>query len=379
MSWWRLLLANLQRKKLRTLLTLGSYAVACFLFGVLLAVRAAFYQGVEVAGADRLVVINRVSIVQPLPRSYGDKIRAIPGVAAVTSAVWFGGVYQDERNFFPQFAVEVESYRQMFPEFVIPDEQWRAFLADRQGCVVGEATARRFGFRLGQRIPIRGTIFPGVWEFNLRAIYRGSRELDDTTQFWFHQKYLEERASSFWRGLVGWYTVRVADPEQAVKVAKAIDARFANSPWETRTEPERAFAASFVKQLGNIEFLLLVIGSVVFVTLLLVAANTQALVVRERITELGVFKTLGFSNTHLAFLILLESVAPALLGGSLGLLGARGVAPYLSQALPGMNFALPWEQLLLGLALAVLLGALAGLFPARLAARLSVVQALRRL
>lgn len=379
MSWWRLILANLQRKKLRTLLTLGSYAVACFLFGVLLAVRVAFYQGVEVAGADRLVVINRVSIVQPLPRSYGDKIRALPGVKAVTSAVWFGGVYQDERNFFPQFAVEVETYRQMFPEFVIPEEQWRAFLADRQGCVVGETTAKRFGLQLGQRIPIRGTIFPGVWEFNVRAIYRGSRELDDTTQFWFHQKYLEERAGSFWRGLVGWYTVKVADPEQAVQVAQAIDARFANSPWETRTEPERAFAASFVKQLGNIEFLLLVIGSVVFVTLLLVAANTQALAVRERITELGVLKTLGFSDARLSFLILVESLSPAFLGGSLGLWGARAITPYLGHAMPGMNFALPWEQLLLGLGLAVLVGAVAGLFPAHLAARLSVVQALRRL
>lgn len=379
MSWARLLWANWQRKKLRTLLTLGSYAVACFLFGILLAVRAAFYQGVEVAGADRLVVINRVSIVQPLPKGYGDKIRAVPGVAAVTSAVWFGGVYQEERNFFPQFAVEVENYRNMFPEFVIPEEQWRAFLADRQGCVVGEATAKRFGFRLGQRIPIRGTIFPGTWEFNVRAIYRGQRELDDTSQFWFHQKYLEERAGGLWRGLVGWYTVKVANPERAVEVAKAIDARFANSPWETRTEPERAFAASFVKQLGNIEFLLLVVGSVVFATLLLVAANTQALAVRERITELGVLKTLGFSNPHLAFLILLESVFPALLGGSLGLWGARGVTPFLGQALPGMNFALPWGQLLLGLGLALAVGALAGVFPARLAARLSVVQALRRL
>jgi len=207
MKYCRLLLANLFRKKLRTSLTAGSFAVALFLFGILVVVRGAFHQGVAVAGADRLVVVNKVSIIQPLPLSYRDRLLRIPGVAQVTFANWFGGVYQDERNFFPQFAIDRENYRQMFSEFVLPDNQWQAFLADREGCIVGEALAERFQWKLGDRIPIKGTIFPGTWEFNIRAIYRGKRPQDDATQFWFRWDYLDER-KPYQKGFVGWYTVR---------------------------------------------------------------------------------------------------------------------------------------------------------------------------
>ncbi len=377
MKFRHLILANLLRKKIRTTLTIGSFAVALFLFGLLVVVRGAFNQGVDVAGADRLVVINKVSIIQHLPLSYKERLLKIPGVKEVTFDSWFGGVYQDERNFFPQFAVDVETQRSMFNEVVIPDDQWQAFVADREGCIVGENLAGRFHWKIGDRIPIKGTIYPGNWEFNIRGIYHGKRPQDDTTQFWFHWDFLEERARV--KGTVGWYTVRVANPDDAARVVKAIDAEFVNSPWETRTDTEKAFAASWVKQMGNIEFLILSIGGVVFFTLLLVTGNTMAISVRERIGELAVLKAVGFSDRFVLVLVLVESLAVAALGGALGLILAklftlrgdptRGLLPY---------FYLPPKAMVSGLALALVAGAISGILPAVSAMRLRVVEAMRR-
>jgi len=228
-SYSRLILANLFRRRIRTGLTAGSFTVALFLFGVLAVVRGAFHQGVDLAGTDRLVVINKVSLIQPLPLAYRDRLLRTPGVTQATFANWFGGVYQDEKNFFPQFAIDKDGYREMFPEFAVSDEQWQAFLKDREACIVGEALAERFHWRLGDRIPIRGTIFPGTWEFNLRGIYRAGRPQADTTQFWFRWDYLNER-TPYRKNLVGWYTVRVADPDEAVRIGRTIDAGFVNSP-----------------------------------------------------------------------------------------------------------------------------------------------------
>ena len=378
MKYCHLVLHNLLRRKVRTGLTMGSFAVALFLFGILAVVRGAFQQGVDVAGADRLVVVNRVSFIQPLPFSHRDRLSRIPGVTQVTFANWFGGVYQDERNFFPQFAIDRETYRQMFPEFVIPDAQWQAFLADREGCIVGEALAQRFQWKVGDRIPLRGTIFPGMWEFNIQGIYRGSRPQDDTTQFWFRWDYLDERRS-FQKGYVGWYTVRIAEPDDAVRVIKAIDQGFANSPWETKTDTEKAFAASWVKQMGNIELLLLSIGGVVFFTLLLVSGNTMAIAVRERIRELAVLKAVGFSNGFVLILILAETMVVAALGGGVGLALAKlftlrgdptgGLLPF---------FYLPLNVIALGFGVAIAMGLLAGILPALSAMRLRVIDALRK-
>jgi putative ABC transport system permease protein len=379
MKYRHLIIANLFRKKIRTTLTLGSFAVALFLFGLLATVRGAFNQGLEVAGANRLVVVNKVSIIQPLPISYMDKIARIPGVTLVTHANWFGGVYQDERNFFPQFAIEDETYRQMFPEFIVPEEQWNAFVADREGAIVGENIAQRFHWKVGDRVPIKGTIFPGTWEFNIRGIYKGSRPQDDTTQFWFRYEYLEERENDYWRGLIGWYTVRIDNPDNATHVAGAIDEMFANSPWETKTETEKAFAAGFVKQAGNIEFLLVSIGSVVFFTLLLVTGNTMAIAVRERMRELAVLKAVGFSDAFVLSLVLGESLLLAAIGGGLGLALCKlftlrgdptgGMMPYFYLATP---------VLVLGLLTALAVGVVAGILPAWSAMRLRVVDALRR-
>ena len=378
MKYRHLILANLLRKRIRTCLTAGSFAAALFLFGILAVVRGAFHQGLEVAGADRLVVVNTVSIIQPLPLSYRDRLLRMPGVTQVTFANWFGGVYQDERNFFPQFAIDRETYRQMFPEFVIPDDQWQAFLADREGCIVGEGLAERFNWKLGDRVPIQGTIFPGTWEFNIRGIYRGKRAQDDATQFWLRWDYLDER-TPFRKGFVGWYMVRIANPDDAVRVVKAIDQEFVNSPWETKTDTEKAFAASWLKQMGNIEFLILSIGSVVFFTLLLVTGNTMAIAVRERVRELAVLKAVGFSDRFILFLVMAETMVVAAVGGGIGLAVAklftlrgdptRGLLPF---------FYLPPDTIVLGFALALAVGLMAGSLPALSAMRLRVADALRR-
>jgi putative ABC transport system permease protein len=378
MKYWHLIRQNLLRRKVRTALTMGSFAVALFLFGLLAVVRGAFQQGVDVAGTDRMVVFNKVSFIQPLPFAHRDRLARIPGVTQVTFASWFGGVYQDERNFFPQFAIDRETYRAMFPEFVIPDDQWQAFLADREGCIVGEALAERFQWKVGDRIPVKGTIFAGTWEFNIRGVYRGSRPQDDTTQFWFGWDYLDERRS-FQKGFVGWYTVRLANPDEAVRVIGAIDQGFANSPWETKTATEREFAASWVKQMGNIGLLLLSIGGVVFFTLLLVTGNTMAIAVRERLRELAVLKAIGFSDGFVLAVILAETMAVAACGGGIGLALAKlftlrgdptgGLLPF---------FYLPPDVIALGFALAMAAGLMAGILPAVFAMRLRVIDALRK-
>jgi putative ABC transport system permease protein len=378
MKFLPLVIANLFRKKIRTALTIGSFTVALFLFGLLVIVRGAFSQGVDIAGADRLVVINKVSLIQPLPLSYRDRLLRMPGVKEVTFQNWFGGVYQDEKNFFPQFAVDVNSQRVMYPEFTLPEDQWHAFVEDREGAIAGQSLIDRFGWKVGDRIPIKGTIYAGPWEFNLRGIYRGTRAQDDTTQFWFHWDFLEERRA-FGKGDVGWYVVRVTNPDLSVQVAKTVDAEFANSPFETKTDTEKAFAASFVKQMGNIEFLILTVGAVVFFTLLLVTGNTMAIAVRERVGELAVLKALGFSNRFVLLLVMMESLIVAFIGGGLGILLAKlfslhgdptnGILPY---------FYLPPLAIVSGVGTALLVGVAGGILPAVSAMRLRVVDAIRR-
>jgi len=378
MKYKSLIMANLFRKKLRTTLTIGSFVVALFLFGLLVVVHGAFNQGIDVAGADRLDVINKTSIIQPLPYSYRDQILRIPGVKAITYDNWFGGVYQDEKNFFPQFAIDPENQRVVFPEFVIPDDQWKAFLEDREGAIAGSGIAKRFGWKVGDRIPIKGAIYPGDWEFNIRGIYTGSRDNDDLTQFWFHYKYLDERRQ-YGKGLVGWYTVKLDTPDDGTRVVKAVDTMFANSPYETKTETEKALASDFAKQFGNIGFLISAVGSVVFFTLLLVTGNTMAIAVRERIGELAVLKAVGFNDRFVLFLVLGESLLIAAIGGAIGLalcklmtLGGdptHGFLPF---------FYLPGPMILLGFGVALAVGVLAGILPATSAMRLRVVDALRR-
>ena len=378
MRFLRLVWANLLRKKVRTTLTIGSFTVALFLFGLLAAIRVAFGVRSDVAGANRLDVINRVSLIQPLPLSYRERLVQVRGVSGVTYAAWFGGVYQDERNFFPQFAVDKDTWLEIYPEYVIPPDQREAFLHDRQACLVGRSLAKRFGFKVGDRLPLRGTVWPGTWEFNIAGIYDGQSPDVDTSGMFLRFDYLEERRS-FGKGTVGYYIVKLADPDDAVRVAKAIDAGFANSPNETLTQTEQAFAASFAKQMGNIEFLVLVIGAVVFFTLLLVTGNTMAIAVRERTGELAVLKTIGYSDLGLLGLTIAESVLIAGQGGLIGLALAAVVVPGVSHAMPMLRgLRLPPLWLGFGILLALGVGAIAGLLPAVGAMRLRVAEALRR-
>jgi len=376
-----LILANLLRKKIRLALTIGSFAVALFLFAFLGVVRDAFGRGADVAGADRLVIINRTSIINPIPLSYRDKILRIPGVKVITHNNWFGGVYKDEKNFFPQFVIDPENQRQVFPEFTVPDDQWNKFLADREGAIVGARTMDRFQWKIGDRIPIKTTIFGGgAWEFNIDGVYHGKLAQDDETQFWLQWDYFEERVPERVKGNVGWYVLRVNDPDQSPRVAKAIDAEFANSPYETKTETESAFAAGWVKQFGNIQFLIVTIGAVVFFTLLLVTGNTMAISVRERTPELAILKAIGFSDRSVLFFVLGESFAIALVGGVLGLLLAVGLVPVLANALNGMLPVLILSPALIafGLLTALIVGIASGILPGIGAMRMRVVNALRR-
>ncbi|MFV2073251.1 MAG: ABC transporter permease [Thermoanaerobaculales bacterium] len=369
---------NLFRKKTRALLTVGSIAVALFLFGLLVAIETALNAGVDVAGVDRLIVRNKTSLIMPLPLSYQERLRQIDHVSEATFATWFGGIYQEPKNFFAQFAVDTDTYRTLFPEFLIPDQEWLAFLADREGAVVGRVTADRFGWKLGDRIPIQGTIWTGTWEFNIRAIYDGARAGDDESLFWFHWKYLEERRP-FGKGTVGWYTLKVDDPDNAVDVSKAVDERFANSAFETSTETEQAFAAGFAKQIGNIRLIIMSIGAVVLFTLLLVTGNAMAMAVRERIPELGVLKTLGFGDITVLALVLTESLILAVVGGALGL-GLAKLFTMGGDPTGGMLpvFFLSLGKIALGTAIALAVGLIAGSIPALTAMRLRIVDALRR-
>lgn len=381
MKYFALLRANLFRKKLRTALTIGSFAVALFLFAFLWVVRDAFGRGADVAGADRLVIINRTSIINSIPLAYRDKILRIPGVKVITHNNWFGGIYQDEKNFFPQFVIDPENQRLVVPELIVPEDQWNAFLKDRQGAIVGASTAERFHWKIGDRIPIKSTIWGnGNWEFNLVGIYHGKRPQDDETQFWMQWDYFREHVPDRVKGQVGWYVLRLDSPDDAVRVAKTIDDEFFNSPYETKTETESAFAASWVKQFGNIRLLILSIGVVVFFTLLLVTGNTMAISVRERTSELAVFKAIGFSDRAVLFFVLSESIFISLAGGILGLLLAIVAVPVLAKSLNGLlpSLVLAPQVLLQGLLVAIIVGLMSGLLPGLSAMRLRIVNALRR-
>lgn len=381
MKFRRLIFANLFRKKIRLILTVGSFAIALVLFTFLAVVKSAFNRGIDIAGADRLVVVDRVGLMNLMPISYAEKIAAIPGVKAVTHDHWFGGVYQDEKNFFPQFVIDVENHRKVYPEFKVPDEQWNNFVKDRQGAIAGARLAQRFHWKVGDRIPLKTTIYgAATWEFNLDGVYHTDKPDGDEGQFWLQWKYFDETVPAAIKSTAGWYIIKLDSPDDAVRVAQAIDEKFANSSHETKTETESAFAAGFAKQFGNIEFLILTIGSVVFFTLLLVTGNTMAISVRERTGELAVLKAIGVTDRSVLVLVLAESMAIAFFGGLLGLFLAWGAIPVISGALTGLlpPLLLSKTMLLLGLVFAIFVGAASGLLPGIGAMRMRVVNALRR-
>ncbi len=383
MKFLPLLVRNLLRRKIRTALTLLGIVVAFVLFGLLAAIEAAFSMGVDLAGTDRLVMIHKVSLIQLLPESYLERIRAVPGVVDACHQTWFGGIYQDPKNFFMQIPVDPECHLKMFPEFRLPEAQKKAWLADRQGAIAGRTIATRYGWKVGDRIPIQATIWRKKdnstnWEFNLDGIYDGAETGTDTSQFFFHYKYLDE-SRLFGEGNVGWYYVRITDPAKAPAIAARLDAQFANSPAETKTTTEKAFAQAFAKQVGDIGFIVRSIGAAVFFTLLLGVANTMAQSVRERTSELAVLKALGFTDGRILTLVLLESCLIAAAGGAAGLAIAWWVASLgdpTGGLLPG--FFIPGRSMAFGVALFLGLGLVAGIFPAIRGMRLRIVDALRR-
>lgn len=381
MKYLPLLWSSLWRKKTRTIFTLLSVFVAFLLFGILMTIRTAFSFGVEIAGIDRLVLIHKVSLIMPLPISYLERLRATEGVTLVSHQTWFGGVYQDPSNFFAQMAVEPETFMKLYPEFRIPPDQAKAWLADRQGAIVGVDLAKRFGWKVGDKIPIQGTIWRPkkgeIWEFNIVGLYDGDKGVDKT-QLMFRYDFLDENRIRG-EGLVGWYVVRIADPSKAHEMAAKFDSMFANSTAETKTTTEKGFVEGFAKQIGDIGAIMIAILVAVLFTMLLVAANTMAQSVRERTAEVGVLKTLGFSNASILILVLSESVLIAVIGGGLGLFAAWLIAQG-GDPTNGMLpvFMLPSRDVTTGAILIVVLGVVAGMLPAVNAMQLKITDALRR-
>lgn len=383
MKFLPLVWAGLKRKKLRTALTLLSILIAFILFAFLGAIKEAFSSGVAMAGLDRLITRHKVSLIQTLPETYKNRIKSIPGVADVVHQTWFGGIYQDPKNFFPNMPVEPESFLQMFPEFVLKESEKQAWLATRTGAIVGRATADRFKWKIGDRIPIKSPIWDqpkgeSQWEFEIVGIYDAGKKATDTSNLFFRYDYFEEARQNE-KGQVGWYTVRIANPDQAAQIAAKIDEDFANSPYETKTEAEGAFAAGFAQQIGDIGAIVMAVVGAVFFTILLVAGNTMAQSVRERTEELGVLKAMGFPNLLVLSLVLLESCFIALLGGCGGLAIAWLIIAS-GNPIPSVIpvFYMPAHTLISGSLFALALGLIAGVIPAYQAMQLKIAEALRR-
>lgn len=384
MKYLPLIFRNLTRRKIRTIFTTATIFIAFLLFGVLMAIKAAFSMGVEVAGADRLMMIHKVSFIQPLPKSYLERIRAVEGVTLVSHASWFGGIYQDTGNFFANIAVDPETYLEMYPEYALPEEQKQAWFASRTGAIVGIDLANRFGWKVGDRIPLQATFYrkpdDSPWEFTIEGIYDSPVKGTDKTQFFFHYDYLNESVrGTEMADVVGWYLAKVRNPAEADAVAKRMDALFANSPAETKTATEKVFASDFANQVGDIGAIVTAIAAVVILFILFVAGNAMAQSIRERTNELAVLKTLGFSDGKVLAMVLLESSLVAAIGGGLGLLLASLI---IAQGDPTGGylpiFHFPPGDLVLGVALVMVLGVLSGLVPALQAGRLKIVDALRR-
>jgi putative ABC transport system permease protein len=377
---WR----NTIRHPLRAALTVTGMAVAVLAFALLRTMVAAWYAGVEGASPARLITRNAISLIYPLPMAYLPKIQALPGVVEVVHGNWFGGVYKDERNFFPVFSVDpVRQYFQVYPEYVMPEDQKQAFFKDRRGAAAGRALARRYGWHLGDSIILKGNIYPGEWQFVLRAIYSGAQATTDEGRFYFHWEYLNEslkKSGDSRADQVSWFVIKVARPELASQVAAAVDAMFKNSLAETLTETEKAFYLGFVSMTEAILVAIQVVSWVVIGVILVVLTNTMAMSARERRGEYAVLKTMGFKGRHLAGLILGESLLLAAAGGLAGL-SLTFPAVYAIKASLGQYFRVfPLTRYTLGLGFSVALavGFLAALIPAVRAAQVSIAAALRK-
>ncbi len=384
MKFVGLVFKSARRNLRRTMLTVFSVAIAVFLFAALRAVLDGFHAAAEASSSTRVVTIRSTSMIFSMPSSHAAIVRGLPGVRDVTWASWFGGIYKDPKNFFGQFAIEPESYLRMFPEIVLTPEQKSAFLEDRTGCIVGDGLVKQFGWKLGDKIVLKVGIpiygredFP----FTIRGIYKAGSSAIDNQTLLFHWKYADER--SLRPGEVGWIVSEIANPDQAPQIADAIDRKFENTPYETKTDTEKAFQSSFASMFGNLDLLLGSIALAIVITTLFVAGNTMAMAVRERTTEIAVMRTLGYPARTIFLLVAGEGLLISVIGGIVGATLAWVIVnPKTFSVFGGRGFIPPVDvsgrNMAIGVLLSGLIGVLAGLIPATMASRLKIVDALRR-
>ena len=384
MFFLKLILRNAFRHKLRAFLTVLGVAIAILAFGMLRTLVGLWYHGVEASSATRLVTRNSISLIFPLPISYKDRIRQVPGVKNLSYGNWFGGVYINEKHFFANYAVDPRSYLELYPEFVLPPEEKDAFFRDRKGCVAGKRLADMYGWKVGDQIVLKGTIFPGQWEFVLRGIYKGAEKSTEERALMFHWDYLNEtvrKTVARRADQAGFYIIGVTNPAVAAEVSVAVDRIFKNSLAETLTETERAFQLSFVAMTEAIMIAIQIVSYVVIVIIMVVAANTMAMTARERLAEYATMKVLGFGAPHIAGTVFGESLVIAMIGGCLGVLitfpAAHWIETELSQFFPA--FSIATETILLDLAAALVVGLVAGIFPTWRGVTIRIADGLRRI
>lgn len=382
MKVFKLIFRNAMRHKLRTFLTILGLALAVMAFGLIRTFISAWYAGAEASAPNRLIVRHAVSIVFTLPVAYKEQLEKIDGIKKVSYAAWFGGIYVDPRNFFPQFAIEQATYFDLYPEFIVPADQLQAFRDDRRGVIVGRKLADRFGWKIGDNITLIGTIYPGNWDYIVRGIYTGRDELTDETMFFFQFDYLDERMkqdSPGRVGQIGWFGVQIDNPNRSAEIGGIVDARFKNSWAETLTETEKEFQMSFIQMSGAIITGLRIISFLIIGVILMVLANTMVMTARERVSEHAFLRTLGFQKYHLVGLILGESMIIASIGGILGMiilaLCSKLAGAALSNFFPVFNTDPP--VYLLCFAIALIVGVIASIFPIQRALHIKIVDGLR--
>ena len=374
---------NLFRKRLRTILTLVAIFVAFVIFGVLATFQNAINAGVEVAGADRLITVNRINFTLPMPLAYATRVAAVPGVARVAHAEWFGGYYQEPRNFLVAFAVDPKNYLDIYPEYIVPPAQREAFLRDKTSILVGKSVAEQFGWKAGDRMPLKSNIYTqkngsDTWDFTIAGIVAGNEARVDTSFVMFHYQYLAD-TRSFGDGTTGWMILKTTDAKENARVMREVDALFANSAFETETKTEQAFNKAFAEQLGDLGFIVTMIVGAAFATILLIVGNTMMLTVRERTNEIAVMKTIGFTTQRIFGLVLGESMLLALIGGLLGIAFAWLISFAMAGPLSRFGpIAFSWDTAATAFVLMAVLGLLTGLIPAIRAMNTDIVTALGR-
>jgi len=380
----KLLLRNAFRHKLRTSLTILSITIAILAFGLLRTFIGAWYAGVKASSANRIVTRNAISLIFPLPLSYKDKIRQIDGVKQFAWGTWFAGIYIDEKNFFANYAIDARNYMALYPEFILPPDQKKAFLADRKGFCAGTKLIERYHWRIGDTVILKGTVYPGNWEFVLRGVYHGRDESTDERLFFFHWDYLNEslkKTAPRRADQVGWYVVEVTDANRAVEVAQAIDKTFKNSLAETLTETEKSFFLSFISMVGAIIVAIQMVSLVVIIIIIAVAANTMVMTARERIGEYAIFKTLGFRGWRIAGMIIGESLLLTMIGCLFGIILTPPAAKVFGKTVGSYfpTFRVEIETIYMDIGASILVGLCAAVIPTWRAVNIRIADGLRRI